>query len=72
MTTYTFSEARRKFASVLERAKLEGKVLVKRKDGTVFAIQPVSRTESALDVEGVDIGLTADEIVKIVREVRQR
>ena len=72
MTTYTFSEARRKFASVLERAKSEGKVFVKRRDGTVFAIQPVSRTESALDVEGVDIGLTADEIVKIVREVRQR
>ncbi len=31
MTTFTFSEARQKFAAVLEKAKSEGRVLVKRK-----------------------------------------
>ncbi|NVM25076.1 MAG: type II toxin-antitoxin system Phd/YefM family antitoxin [Desulfobacterales bacterium] len=72
MTIYTFSEARQKLASVLEKAKTDGRVLVKRKDGSLFAIQPVSKKESPLDVEGIDIGLSADEIVGIVREVRER
>jgi len=72
MTTFTFSEARQKFAAVLEKAKSEGRVLVKRKDGTVFMIQPVERPESPLDVEGVNLKLTADEIVGMVREIRRR
>ncbi len=72
MTTFTFSEARQRFAAVLEKAKSEGKVLVKRKDGSVFMIQPVERPESPLDVEGVKLNLTADEIVGIVREIRRR
>ena len=72
MTVYTFSEARQKFASVLEKAKKEGRVLIRRKDGSLFAIQPVSKQESPLDVEGVDLGLSAAEIVEIMREVRER
>jgi PHD/YefM family antitoxin component YafN of YafNO toxin-antitoxin module len=72
MTTYTFSEARQKFAAVLEKAKSEGRVLIKRKDGSAFMIAPVSKSESPLDVEGVDLDMTADEIVNIVREVRRR
>ena len=71
MRTYTFSEARQKFASVLERAKIEGKVLIKRKDGSLFEIHPVTTRESPLDVRGVDLDLTADEIVDIVREIRK-
>jgi len=72
MTTFTFSEARQRFAAVLEKAKSEGRVLVKRKDGSVFMIQPVEKPESPLDVEGVKLNLTADEIVGIVREIRRR
>jgi len=72
MTIYTFSEARQKFASVLEKARSEGKVLIKRKDGSVFVIQPISNMESPLNVKGIDLGLSASEIVDIVREVRKR
>ena len=72
MTIYTFSEARQKFASVLEKARSEGKVLIKRKDGSVFVIQPVSNRESPLNVKGIDLGLSASEIVDIVREIRKR
>ena len=70
MTTYTFSEARQKLSSVLEKAQKEGKVLIRRKDGSVFVIQPLRRKGSPLDVKGVDIDLTADEIVDILREIR--
>ena len=38
----------------------------------LFAIQPVTKKDSPLDVEGINIGLTTSEIVDIVREVRER
>ena len=72
MKTYTFSEARQKFASVLEEAKEEGEVLIKRKDGSIFAINPIPREKSPLDVDGVGLNLSLAEIVNIVREIRER
>lgn len=72
MTIYTYSEARQNFASVLDKARKVGEVLVKRKDGTVFIIKPVTKKDSPLDVKGVDIKLSRDEIVDLLREVRQR
>lgn len=72
MTTYTFSEARQKLSSVLEQARDQGEVLIKRKDGSLFVVKPVSSRRSPLDVSGVNINLNADEIVDIIREVRER
>ena len=72
MTIYTFSEARQKFASVLDKARTEGKVLIKRKDGSVYVIQPFNQQGSPLDVKGVDLGLSADTIVEIIRESREK
>jgi hypothetical protein len=72
MTTYTFSEARQRFASVLEKAKSEGKVMIKRKDGSLFVIHPVLKKGSPLDVKGIDLGLSATEIVDVIREIRER
>jgi hypothetical protein len=72
MTSYTFSEARQKFAAVLDRAKKEGKVLIRRKDGSLFEIHPVRRKDSPLNVKGIHPGLSAGEIVGIIREFRER
>ena len=72
MTTYTFSEARQKLSSVLEQARTQGKVLIKRKDGSTFIVKPVSSNRSPLDVAGVNLNLSAKEIVDIVREIRER
>jgi hypothetical protein len=72
MTIYTYSEARQNFASILEQARELGEVLVKRKDGTVFVIKPIAKNESPLDVKGVDLKLSRNEIVDLLREVRQR
>jgi antitoxin (DNA-binding transcriptional repressor) of toxin-antitoxin stability system len=72
MTSYTFSEARQNFAAVLEKAKAEGGVLITRRDGTVFEILPVPRKELPLDVQGIDLGLSVDEMVSIIRETRER
>lgn len=72
MTVYTFSEARQNFASLLEKAKKEGKVLIKRKDGSIFEVLPITPKGSPLDVKGIDLGLDAEEIVSILRESRER
>lgn len=72
MTVYTFSEARQKFAALLERARREGAVRVKRRDGQVFLIQPERSRRSPLDVAGIDSNVSGEEIVEMVREMRQR
>jgi len=72
MIVYTYSEARQNFASILEQARKVGEVLIKRKDGTVFVIKPIAKNDSPLDVKGVDLKMSRDEIVDVVREIRQR
>lgn len=72
MTVYTFSEARQNFATLLDIAKKEGKVLIRRKDGSIFQVLPITPKGSPLDVKGIDVDLDAAEIVSILREVRER
>jgi antitoxin Phd len=71
-TTYTYSEARQKLASVLEKAEREGEVRIIRKNGLVFIIKPEKQCSSPLDVPGIDIRISLEEIVDIVREGRSR
>lgn len=72
MNVYTFSEARQKLAAVLEEAQNKGAVRIKRRDGSEFVISPVRPSASPLDVQGVTLKLTAEEIVSVVRETRAR
>jgi hypothetical protein len=72
MNVYTFSEARQKLATVLEEAQRKGPVRIKRRDGSEFEVALVRSQASPLDVEGVDSGLSAEEIVSVVRETRAR
>lgn len=71
MTVYTYSEARQKFAQILNQVLAEGEVRIKRKDGRMFVIKSEPKRESPLDVKGVKLGLTADEIVGFIREGRR-
>jgi len=41
MTIYTYSEARQNFVSLLDKARKDGEIFVKRKDGAIFVIKPV-------------------------------
>ena len=72
MNVYTFSEARQNLATVLDEAQAEGAVRIKRRDGSEFEIAPVRRKKSPLDVQGVNVGLSAEEIVSLIRESRER
>jgi hypothetical protein len=68
---YTYTEARQNLATLLNRAALEGEVRIKRRDGRVFVVRPERVTTSPLDIEGVDLNLTAKEIVEAVSDGRR-
>jgi antitoxin Phd len=71
MIIYTYSEARQKLATLLEQVIREGEVRIKRKDGQIFVIRPETRAGSPLDVESLDLGITAAEIVQFIQEGRR-
>jgi prevent-host-death family protein len=72
MKIYTFSEARQKFAAVLDSAQKDGAVRITRRDGRAFTIQPVKESPSPLAVKGVALRLSREEVVAAVREGRKR
>ncbi len=69
MTTYT---SRQNLATVLNKAKQEGEILIKRKDGTCFLIRPVLKNKSPLDIEGINLNISSEEIIDVIREIRER
>ncbi len=72
MREYSFTEARQHFASLLEEAKKEGAVCIKKRDGESFYLKPVVPKKSPLDVKGVDLEISSSEIVDIIRKGRER
>ena len=72
MQVYTYTEARKKLASVLEQADKTGKVLIRRKDGRIFSLMPEKAASSPLDVPSINANVTTQEIVDIVRRGRER
>ena len=72
MREYSFTEARQSFAAILEEAKREGVVCIKKRDGQMFYLKPAPPRKSPLDVRGVDLGLSSAEIVDVLRKSRER
>jgi len=72
MNIYTFSEARQQLATLLNEARRDGEVRIRRRDGQVFVVQPVAADgRSPLDVPGIDTGLARGELAEILRESRR-
>lgn len=71
MKVYTYSEARQSLASLLEQAKREGAVRIRRRDGQTFVLKPEAPIGSPLDIDGVDLNVTTEEIVWFVHEGRR-
>ena len=73
MKSYTYSEARGNFATVLDEAERDGAVEVRRRDGSVFRILPLRKSKSSpLDVKGIKLRVSTADLVAIVREGRER
>jgi hypothetical protein len=72
MTTFTDEQARRQLDTVLRTAKTQGEARIRMSDGQEYAVRPIGGDVSPLDVPGVDLHLSAGEIVGFVREGRER
>lgn len=73
MNVYTYSEARRNLASVLDEAEREGEVRITRRDGSSFSLQPTPKGSPFDDVEPVSgTDITLAELNAWVREGRER
>ena len=72
MEVYTYSEARQKLSSVLDKAESTGKVIIRRKDGRTFALIPEQTRRSPLDVPSIRASVSTEELVEIVRKERGR
>ncbi len=68
----TYSETQENLSVLLERAREQGEVHIKRADGEVFVLKPAKKKRSAFDVAGIDLGISTEEIVEFVREGRDR
>ena len=71
MLVVTYSEARRTLASVLDRAKTDGSVLIKRADGSVFKLTPVQNNLCPFEGISTDIKLKKGELTKALEEARR-
>ena len=72
MKTYKFSEARQNLAAVLDEAASTGEVRISRRDGRSFVIRPARTKRSPLDVPGIGINVSGEEIVRTIRSGRRR
>jgi hypothetical protein len=71
MKEFTVAEARQRLAAVLERARREGAIRIRGKDGRAFVLRPELAGGSPLDVPAVDARLTLDDILDAIREGRR-
>ena len=71
MKVYTYSEARQRLAEVLNIARKE-EVVIKRRGGETFSIIYTKGANSPFDVLGIQTKATTKDILKAVRESRER
>ena len=71
MKVYTYSEARQRFAEVLNIARNE-EVVIKRRGGETFSIIFRKGKKSPFDVPGINTKATTKDILVAVRESRER
>ena len=74
MKSYTFSEARQNFATVLEQAQRDGAVRIQRRDGQSFVVRPEQATTSPLDIAGItpEQTISRNDILTSIQDGRQR
>ena len=65
-------DTQRDLPALLEEASREGEVRIQRADGKTFVLTLETGKRSPLDVPGVDLGVSTEEIVNFIRESRER
>ena len=72
MHAYSYTELKQNLASILDEANEKGVVQINRKDGQSFLLKPITSNASPLDIKGINVDISTEEIVDIVRAGRER
>lgn len=72
MLVMTYSDARKNFASILDKSRIEGAVLVKRMDGSLFRISPEPVAGSPFAAVKPVVKLDSGTSLSALRESRSR
>lgn len=73
MNVYTYSDARRNLATVLDEAAEEGEVRITRRDGSSFVLRPIETGSPFDDVDPVaGAAVSLGDIMDSIRESRAR
>lgn len=67
----TYLEREQSLSALLEQARQEGEVRIQREDGQTFVLRPEQSRRSPLDVRGVELNLSAAEIIEFIHEGRK-
>ena len=71
MRVFTYSEARKRLAEVLDLAEND-EIIIKRRNGETFSLKRTRKAVSPLDIEGMKLDISTTELVAAVRESRER
>jgi prevent-host-death family protein len=71
MKVYTYSEARQRFAEVLNIARKE-EVIIKRRGGETFTIVFKKTPKSPFDIPGIKTKATTKDILEAIKYSRER
>ena len=72
MKTYTYSQARKRLADILEESKKE-EIVIRRRKGDIFSIVPKATVlRSPFDVSGLHKNIPRKEIIEAIHESRKR
>lgn len=71
MKTYSYSQARQNLSRLLDECA-SGDVLIRRRGAQVFRVSAEKPKGSPFEVKGVKTKATTDDILRAVREVRER
>jgi len=71
MLVTTYSEARKTLASVLDRAKQDGSVLITRADGSVFRLTPERIEGSPFEGIGTTISLPKGSLKETLASLKE-
>ena len=67
---YTYEEAKENLHMLMKHAEQSGAVAIMRKDRCVFELRPRGYGSIPPNMKPVDLGMTTEEIVELIRELR--
>lgn len=71
-TYYTDTEAHQNFFKLLDEARVQQEVFIKRQNGELFAIRVIPKKGAAYHLPNIDLGFSREEILSYIREGRER